>query len=766
MYYIIKRDGRKVPFDPEKIKDAVLKAFKAVDGEITEYANEKADNIAQYIEGYMEGIPNELTIDDIQTLVEHGLMATKRKDVATAYVEYRHDRDKERKWNSKMMSIYEAKLLAKNIENQNANVDEHSFGGRKGEAHAIIDKQYALDNCMSKKSRDRHNNNEIYIHDLCDYSAGMHNCLTMPFDHLFADGFNTRQTDVRPANSVGTSFQLLAVGFQLQSLQQFGGVSASHLDWTMVPYVRKSFWKHFKVGLKYVENQEFQWDKNFNHIIPEYFSIALPEDGMDIGDEKNQKCSLLKEHMPAYQYAMDMTIKETQQAVEGMYHNLNTLQSRSGNQLPFTSINYGTCTLPEGRMIIKALLEGSIKGVGKFHKTPIFPCSIFQMMKGVNRKPGDPNYDLYQLALKSTAKRLYPNYANCDWSGNAGYDKNDPKTYFSTMGCRTANGWDINGFGQLKDGRGNICPVTIILPTIAMEAAKYYDDKPCGDLEEDTIDFFFQLLDEAIHDAKDMLIERFEYICSQDPTSAKFMYENNTMAGYIPEEGIRSALKHGTLAVGQLGLAECLQILIGCDHTEPKGMELAKKIEQLFKDRCAEFKKEYSLNFGVYYTPAENLCHTALEKFRAKYGVIPNVSDREYFTNSMHVPVWKEISPMEKIEIESQLTGYSSAGCITYVELEGDITQNMLAMETIVNYAMDHDIPYFALNVPSDLCEDCGYSGLINETCPQCEGSNIQRLRRVTGYLTGDYKTAFNVGKQAEVEDRYKHSKKLRGGYL
>ena len=749
MYYIIKRDGRKVPFDPEKIKNAVLKAFKAVDGEITEYATEKADNIAQYIEGYMEGIPNELTIDDIQTLVEHGLMATKRKDVATSYVEYRHDRDKERKWNNKMMSIYKAKLLAKNIENQNANVDEHSFGGRKGEAHAIIDKQYALDNCMSKKSRDRHNNNEIYIHDLSEYSAGMHNCLTVPFDDLLANGFNTRQTDVRPANSINTAFQLVAVIFQLQSLQQFGGVSASHLDWTMVPYVRKSFWKHFKIGTEYL-----------NEAINMNFDDMPDNSGRSIEDE------VYKAFPKVYKYAMDMTIKETQQAVEGMYHNLNTLQSRSGNQLPFTSINYGTCTLPEGRIIIKALLDGSLKGVGKFHKTPIFPCGIFQMMKGVNRKEGDPNYDLYKLALKSTAKRLYPNYANCDWSGNAGYDKNDPKTYFSTMGCRTANGWDINGFGQLKDGRGNICPVTIILPTLAMEAARYYDDKPCGDLEEDTIDFFFQLLDEAIHDAKDMLIERFEYICSQDPSSAKFMYENNTMAGYIPEEGIRSALKHGTLAVGQLGLAECLQILVHCDHTEPRGMELAKRIEQLFKDRCAEFKQEYSLNFGVYYTPAENLCYTAMKKFKQKYGEIPNVSDREYFTNSMHVPVWKEMSPIEKIDIESQLTGYSSAGCITYVELEGAVIQNIKALETLVNYAMDKDIPYFALNVPNDMCAECGYTGLINDSCPACGGTNIQRLRRVTGYLTGDYRSAFNKGKQAEVEDRYKHSKKMRGGYL
>ena len=407
-------------------------------------------------------------------------------------------------------------------------------------------------------------------------------------------------------------------------------------------------------------------------------------------------------------------------------------------------------------MVIRALLEGSIKGVGKHHRTPIFPCGIFQVGEGINKHKGDPNYDLFQLALKSTSLRLYPNYANIDWSGNAGYDKNDPRTYFSTMGCRTANGWDVNGFGQLKDGRGNICPVTIIMPTLAMEAKEkvstwdYHDDR-------DTIAEFMNILDKAIHDAKDMLIERFEYICSQNPASAKFMYENRLMEGYIPEEGIRSALKHGTLALGQLGLAETLQLLIGKDHTTKEGMELAKEIESLFNKRCAEFKKEYSLNFGVYYTPAENLCHTAMKRFKEKYGEIPNVSDKEFFTNSMHVPVWIKMSPFEKIDIESQLTGYSNAGCITYVELDSGIKNNLEALELLVNYAMDKDIPYFAINVPNDTCLDCGYTDEFNERCPECGSTNIQQLRRVTGYLTGNYTTAFNKGKQQEVTMRVKH---------
>lgn len=328
--------------------------------------------------------------------------------------------------------------------------------------------------------------------------------------------------------------------------------------------------------------------------------------------------------------------------------------------------------------------------------------------------------------------------------------------------CRTANGYDINGFGQLKDGRGNICPVTIILPTIAMECKINFekDVKNHHSFDDNAIliDRFLYNLDQKINEARIQLMERFDWICSQDPKSAKFMYENNLMAGYVPEEGIRSALKHGTLAMGQIGLAETLQILIGKDHTTKEGMELAKKIEGLFKQRCAEFKEQFKLNFGVYYTPAENLCYTAMNKFKEKYGIIPNVSDKEFFTNSIHVPVWKKMSPFDKIDIESQLTGYSSAGCITYVELDSTVKHNIDALEQIVNYAMDKDIPYFAVNVPNDTCLDCGYCDEFNDKCPECGSTNIQQLRRVTGYLTGNYKTAFNYGKQKEVEARVKHT--------
>lgn len=723
---VIKRDGSKVDYDLSKIS----KALGKVKSQVGEIMDEDLDRLLTIIQNKIMKSKDSIEVEEIQDIVEDTLMKNHFYKSAKAYILYRDERTRVRQSKTKLLQDIGKKLKATNIVNQNANVDESSFGGRKGEADSVLMKDYALNYCMSKKSRENHLNNEIYIHDLDSYAVGMHNCLSIPFDQLLANGFNTRQTDVRPANSINTAFQLLAVIFQLQSLQQFGGVSATHLDWTMVPYVRKSFRKHFLEGLHYLESID-DWDIDWD---------------TSMEDER------YKEHDKAYKYAMEMTEKELQQAVEGMYHNLNTLQSRSGNQLPFTSINYGTCTSTEGRMVIRALLEGSIKGVGKVHKTPIFPCGIFQYMKGVNDKPGTPNYDMFRLALESTSKRIYPNYANVDWSNNAGYDVNDPKTYFSTMGCRTANGADINAEPgvnpQTKDGRGNLAPVTIILPTLAMEAKEQ---------DGDAVENFMRILDKKIHEAKDMLIERYEYMCAQSPDSAKFMYENNTMLGYHPEEGIRSALKHGTLVIGQLGLAETLQALIGKNQCTEEGMALAKRIEQLYKDRCAEFKNQYKLNFGVYFSPSENLCFTAMNNFKKKYGEIPNVSDKEYFTNSMHVPVWEQVNPFEKIDIESQLTGYSNAGCITYVELESAVQGNLDALESIVSYAMGKDIPYFGVNLSLDECLDCGYAGEFNDSCPECGSHNIRQLRRVTGYLTGNYKTAFNYGKQCEVRDRVKH---------
>ena len=751
---VMKRDGKVEDLEPKKILNSIIKANENVKAD-EKLTSKQLKRITDSVVAFCETLEEPINIDILEDVIEKKLMEASGYEVAKKYITYRYEKERVR-----LNKSLTEKLTASNVQNQNANVDEFSFGGRMGETASFVMKNYALEQLVSKKTRHNHNNNEVYIHDLDAYAVGSHNCLSIPFDKLLKEGFNTRQGDVRPAGSINTAFQLVAVIFQLQSLQQFGGVAATHLDWTMVPYVRLSFWKHYWDGVRYIE-------KPSPLELPGHTKESIRELSIENGD------TVYNIGSEAYKYAMDKTIQELEQAVEGMYHNLNTLQSRSGNQLPFTSINYGTCTLPEGRMVTKALIEGSIKGIGKFHKTSIFPCGIFQCMKGVNRKKGDPNYDLFKLACKSTALRLYPNYCNCDWTVDAGYDKDNPCTYPSTMGCRTYSSWDINAddpkLKHLKDGRGNLAPTTIIMPTLAMQALKKVEselkkdnanniDWKEGEFENKVVEGFMKLLDKKIHEAKDSLLERFDWITSQPAASAKFMYENGTMYGYKKEEGIKSALKHGTLAIGQLGLAETLHILIGCNHSTKKGMDLAKRIEQLFKDRCAEFKQEHKLNFGVYYTPAENLCYTAMKKFKAKYGEIEHVSDHDYFTNSMHIPVWEKMTPFEKIDLESQLTGYSSAGCITYVELDGTAKNNIKAVEELVDYAMDKDIPYFAINVPNDICNDCGYTDEIGDKCPQCGSTNIQRLRRVTGYLTGDYKTAFNYGKQKETESRVKHT--------
>ena len=417
MQRVIKRDGREVEFDKTKIIKSIDKSFAAL-GQVDQ------NGIAEKIADSIEAMDNILDVDEIQNLIEAKLMASKHKDVAKAYINYRYLHKMARGQYSELMTAVAEKLTAKNVQNQNANVDEASFGGRMGEANTIVTKQYALEYIVSPMAKANHLNNEVYIHDLDHYAIGNHNCMSIPFDDLLKNGFNTRQTDVRPAQSINTAFQLIAVLFQLQSLQQFGGVSATHLDWTMVPYVRKSFYKHYQDVCDILP------------FVKRWLILGTPED-VSIEDEiycGRNWYNFVKRYIT--KKALNATTKELKQAVEGMYHNLNTLQSRSGCQLPFTSINYGTCTKPEGRMVIKALLEGSLKGVGTLRKTSIFPCGIFQCMTGVNRKPGDPNYDLFKLALKSTSKRLYPNYMSCNWSldlsGNE-RDAEDKQRYLDSL---------------------------------------------------------------------------------------------------------------------------------------------------------------------------------------------------------------------------------------------------------------------------------------------------------------------------------------------
>ena len=424
-----KRDGTIQQFRFEKIETAVTKVFE--NKPVNEHVPEKfMADLKQYFANLVEKNDAKnpdfvMPIEEIQDIIRDFLIKKNKIKAAESFILYRKKREEAREKKSWLKREVFRKLKGNEVENQNANLDESSFGGRMGEANRVVLKDFALKYGMSKLSRENHNNNLIYIHDLDSYLSGMHNCLTIPFDKLLQKGFKTRQVDIRPANSVNTAMQLVAVIFQLQSLQQFGGVSASHLDWTMVPYVRKSFFKHFKDGLKYTENMKFP-------------DICMDMDG--INPDTIQNVSIddprYKSFPNAYQYALDMTQKEIYQSVEAMFHNLNSLQSRSGNQLPFSSINFGTCTLPEGRMITKEILNVSIEGLGENHQTSIFPCSIFQYKKGINDKPGTPNYDLKMLALKSTSKRLYPNYANCEWSNQQSWfekDRDDKQKYIDSL---------------------------------------------------------------------------------------------------------------------------------------------------------------------------------------------------------------------------------------------------------------------------------------------------------------------------------------------
>lgn len=629
----------------------------------------------------------------------------------------------------KMLSV----LNCDNVQNSNANVDEYSFSGRKFECAGLALKALAFDKLMDEQVVNAFKDNYIYIHDMDNYATGCHNCLFIDFEYLFRNGFVTRNGDVRPPKSISTAMQQMAVIMQCQSQVQFGGCASLHADFDLAPFVKMSFYKHYKDGVKYLCKREL--DYSFNPY-------------MSIEDSDYKAYS-----MEAYQYAMDMTEKEGLQAAQGLYHNLNTLESRAGSQLPFTSLNFGRDTSPEGRLVTKWLLQASIDGIGKYRRTPIFPISIFQLKEGVNKSPGDPNYDLKQLAIKSTSQRLYPNYVNCDWS-NACEDDNNPDTYMASMGCRTMIGRDRNGLGNVKVGRGNITPITIVLPKIAIEYGICQGKRETAD-----IDGFFVKLREILQITEKGLVDRFNFIASQSPKSAPFMYKNGTAkCAEMCDEDVREMVKHGTNAIGMIGLAETLEALLGKNHTDKDARELGKQIVKFIYDYAKDASDRNNLNFSCYFTPAENCCYTIMNKLKNEFGSIPNVTSNDYLTNSIHVPVWEEVGVFDKIDIESEFTGMGTGGCITYVEFDSKIKNNLQALEATIDYAMNKDIPYLAINFPIDTCLDCGLNEEIVDKCQRCGSDRIEHLARVTGYLSTDVSN-FNKGKQQEVSMRYKHSK-------
>lgn len=727
--YVIKRDGTRVLFDPNKIVKAINKAMISVDGAL--YETDTAEEIADLIGS--RGC--DMTVEQIQDLVEQYLMKSERSDVAKAYILYREERNKIRNRNSKIVKAVMKRTEATAVENANANVDEKSFSGREKESSADIQKIIALDYTLSHEVSEAHKNMLLYQHDLEKTNIGEHNCLFVDFNKLFTDGFVTRNGDIRPPATLSTACQQVAVIFQCQSQVQFGGVGTVHLDYDLAPFVKMSFAKHFNDGLKYiegidVEHSTFTGMRDINH-------------------------SAYKAYPKVYAYAMDMLEKEGRQSAEALFHNLNSLESRAGSQVPFTSINFGRDESTEGRLVTKWMLEASLSGIGKHHLTPIFPISIFQYKQGCNANPEDKNYDLKQLALISLSKRIYPNFVNCDYS-QANEIADNPDTYFATMGCRTMLGYDRFSGNSTRVGRGNLTPNTMILPKLGIEYGICLGKRTKPDL-----DGFWSAFEDLLMLCEQGLLERFDIMVNQPPESAPFMYKNGTM---LDSQKCRmsnyEALKHGTLAMGYIGIAEMCTALFGKNHAEdPEVREFALKVVKRINEYAKEASERNDLNFSCYATPAEGLCHTAVKALRKQYGIIPNVTDKEFLTNSHHVPVWQEVSIFKKLEIEAPFCKYPTGGCITYVELDSTFIKNTKAIEQIIDYAFKTlDIPYLAFNFPIDSCLDCGYQGEFNAECPECGSTNIQQLRRVTGYLTTDYRN-FNKGKQSEVEHRVKHNK-------
>jgi anaerobic ribonucleoside-triphosphate reductase len=729
---VIKRDGRKAEFDKNRISEAIIKAMNETTNGIDMCL------VNRIIESILKMRKENLSVEDIQDIVEQKLMTSNRKDVAKTYISYRSERTRIRDINNEINTKIKNIVNCSDVQNANANVDEYSFGGRKFESASVIHKKMGLE-MMRPETAKAHLENRIYQHDLDSYDIGMHNCLFLDMERVLNDGFETRNGDVRGANSYSTACQLVAVAFQVQSQVQFGGCGTAHIDYDLKPFVKKTFVKHFKEGLKYLD--ELAQD-DIQNIITE-------------NDVLMNNLELEANFKKSFRYALEKTDKEGLQATQGLYHNLNTLESRAGSQVPFTSINFGRDLSVEGRKVTEWMLKSSIDGIGKNHRTSIFPISIFQYKKGENDKKGTPNYDLKKLAIKSLTKRIYPNIVNCDYSMNI-EDINNPDTSMATMGCRTMIGNDRHGLGYSKIGRGNVAPVAMNLPKIGIKHGICLGKRNIAD-----IDGFWKEFNEVLEISSQSLVDRFYHVCSQNPKSAPFMYTNGTIADFdkVIDKGIYEAMKHGTLALGYIGISEMCQALFGKNHAQDKDVhKFALSVVEYIHEYAKKVSDLYNLNFSCYASPVENTCKTMMKGLQNEFGTIENVTSRTYLTNSHHVPVWEKVSIFEKLNLEAPFCKYPTGGCITYVELDSAIIKNEQAIEDIVDYAMSLDIPYLAFNFPIDTCLDCGFQGEFNDECSVCGSKNIQQLRRVTGYLTTDYRN-FNKGKIDEVNDRVKHSK-------
>lgn len=767
---IVKRDGREMPFDLEKIAEAVYKAAQATGGRDYEMARQVAGEVEEYLENTCHA--QHPSVEEVQDAVEKVLVERGHARTAKEYILYRASRTRVREMNTRLMKVYEDltfKSAADNdIKRENANIDGDTAMGTMLKYGSEGAKQFNEMYILAPEHAKAHIEGDIHIHDL-DFYTLTTTCCQIDLQKLFKRGFSTGHGFLREPKDIQSYSALACIAIQSNQNDQHGGQSVPNFDYSMAEGVAKTYCKHRAANLGKAlellageEEGRAAADKLTAEV--QEMSGLCPILAGSNGYEAEEKKVLaerygdeLTEKIQEFtrRYAVKETDRSCYQAMEALVHNLNTMHSRAGAQIPFSSLNYGTDISEEGRMVVKNLLLATEAGLGN-GETPIFPIQIFKVKEGVNYNPGDPNYDLFQLSCRVSAKRLFPNFSFLDAPYNIQYYKEGhPETEAAYMGCRTrvvGNAYDPNR--QIVNGRGNLSFTSINLPRLAIRA-------------NGNVDFFFEELEKKLNLVIDQLKARYRIQGEKKVKNYPFLmgqgiWIDSEKLG--PEDTLEEILKHGSLTVGFIGLAECLKALIGKHHGESdEAQNLGMEIVGFMRKRMDEETAQTGMNFTVIATPAEGLSGRFVRMDRQRYGVIPEVTDRDYYTNSFHVPVYYEISAFDKIKREAPYHELTNGGHITYIELDGDPTQNLEAFEQVVRCMRESGVGYGSVNHPVDRDPVCGYTGIIGDTCPKCGrseedgGPKFERIRRITGYLVGTL-DRFNDAKRSEVEDRIKHS--------
>ena len=731
---VIKRDGRTVEFNPERIRQAVNAARCAVRQDDLFLVDTVTSEVASQC-------VNGISVEEIQDLVEQELANYGAEEVAKAYHSYREERTKARNAKSDQ-TISDIVACAKNeVTRENANMNSDTPAGMMMKISSETSKRYVDDYLLSDEARKFVEANLLHVHDKDYYPTRSLTCVQSPIDRILNGGFRAGHGESRPAKRIETASILSCISIEQTQNEQHGGQSIPAFDFYMAPYVRKTYIEELK-------KIESMLNVDLHHLydveIADY--INMPSVSSNTFSEANFQ-----------QFAINQTVHRVHQAMEALVHNLNEIHSRGGNQVVFSSLNYGTDTSAEGRCVIRELLNTTYRGVGN-GSTAIFPIQILKIKDGVNKKPDDPNYDLYQLACKVTAKRFFPNFLNLDatFNNDEAWNPKDPRRFeheVATMGCRTRVYENRHG-EKTSIGRGNLSFSTMNLPGLALSVMHIQD-------KTERINSFFQKLSKLTDVTVQQLLKRYEFQCDalakQFPLlmSGMWMESENLK----PTDKVAPVLKHGTLGVGFIGLAECLIVLVGKHHGESQeAQELGLSIIASIKNQVDACSKEHDLNFSVLATPAEGLSGKFTKKDRKKYGIIPGVTDKDYYTNSNHVPVYYHCSAKHKAEVEGPYHDLTRGGHIFYVELDGDATHNVQAIDDIVKLMDKYNIGYASVNHNRNRCMTCGYEDASKDLqqCPQCGSSDIDRLQRITGYLVGTT-DRWNDGKLAELKDRVTH---------